>query len=416
MVKPSARGRVAFLHYSYPPVLGGVEVILRSHARLFSEANFNVRVVAGEGARGEDDIEFIHIPELSSRDPQILDIKREIAEGRLPLSFESIKNSIRNRLLRLLRSCNCVFIHNVMTMHFNLPLTAALAEVVGKLSPRVRFYFWCHDLAAIDPRYGLKNLDRYPLCLISRRIRGANYVAISDYRRRQLARLLRMPMKKIRVVPDGIDIWRLLRIPPRVKDFARKHGLLLADLVMIFPSRVLRRKNFEMGIRIAGELKRKGLTVRFLLTGPPDVHNPAARAYFRELKGLRKSENLRKEVIFLAEEYPEWKGGVSEEELHGLYHLSDILFVTSTQEGFGIPLIEAAAMKLPVVCTRLPSLSEVAGADTLLFSPDDSPRKVARLIMRFVDSLQPRRFFRRAIRTYAWDVIFEKHLRPLAGE
>ncbi|GAH88333.1 unnamed protein product, partial [marine sediment metagenome] len=243
-----------------------------------------------------------------------------------------------------------------------------------------------------------------------------NYIAISDYRRRQLSRLLRIPRHSIRVVPDGIDIWGLLRISPRVKDFARRQRLLLADLVMIFPSRILRRKNFEMGMLITKELKKKGLSVRFLLTGPPDVHNPATRAYFRELKRLQRSENLRKEVIFLAEEYPEWKSGVSDEELHSLYHLSDILLITSSQEGFGIPLIEAGAMRLPVACTDLPSLLEVAGRETLVFSLDDAPRKVARSIVRFVESLPPHRFFRRVIRTYAWDVIFEKHLRPLAGK
>ena len=40
---------VALLHYSAPPIVGGVESVLAHHARLLSEAGHNVRVIAGRG-------------------------------------------------------------------------------------------------------------------------------------------------------------------------------------------------------------------------------------------------------------------------------------------------------------------------------------------------------------------------------
>ena len=40
---------VAMLHYSAPPVVGGVESVLAHQAQLFNEAGHKVRVIAGRG-------------------------------------------------------------------------------------------------------------------------------------------------------------------------------------------------------------------------------------------------------------------------------------------------------------------------------------------------------------------------------
>ena len=48
MPAPAPR-TVALLHYTAPPVVGGVEQVLGQHARLLAEAGHAVRVVAGRG-------------------------------------------------------------------------------------------------------------------------------------------------------------------------------------------------------------------------------------------------------------------------------------------------------------------------------------------------------------------------------
>ena len=41
---------VVLIHFSYAPVIGGVESILRQHAALFARGGHTVRVLAGGGA------------------------------------------------------------------------------------------------------------------------------------------------------------------------------------------------------------------------------------------------------------------------------------------------------------------------------------------------------------------------------
>jgi hypothetical protein len=41
--------KIALLHYSAPPIVGGVESVLGQHARLMADAGHAVRVVAARG-------------------------------------------------------------------------------------------------------------------------------------------------------------------------------------------------------------------------------------------------------------------------------------------------------------------------------------------------------------------------------
>lgn len=56
-----------------------------------------------------------------------------------------------------------------------------------------------------------------------------------------------------------------------------------------------------------------------------------------------------------------WLEGVSDEYLEHLYNNCDCLIAASYGEGFGLPLIEAAQYKLPIIARDLPVFREVAG-------------------------------------------------------
>ena len=66
---------IALLHYSAPPVIGGVESVIGHHARLMARAGHTVRVIAGRGEQADPQVDFILIPLLDSRHPDILAIK-----------------------------------------------------------------------------------------------------------------------------------------------------------------------------------------------------------------------------------------------------------------------------------------------------------------------------------------------------
>lgn len=62
-----------------------------------------------------------------------------------------------------------------------------------------------------------------------------------------------------------------------------------------------------------------------------------------------------------------WLEGVSDEYLQALYAASDALISASEGEGFGLPLIEAAQHRLPIIARDLPVFREVAGGHAFYF-------------------------------------------------
>jgi hypothetical protein len=62
----------AILHYSVPPVVGGVEAVIHAHAVLLLKAGYPVTLITGAGdtAALPDGAEFFQIPEMDSRNPR----------------------------------------------------------------------------------------------------------------------------------------------------------------------------------------------------------------------------------------------------------------------------------------------------------------------------------------------------------
>lgn len=69
-------------------------------------------------------------------------------------------------------------------------------------------------------------------------------------------------------------------------------------------------------------------------------------------------------------------GSCTPEKLESLYALADCLVLASLHEGFGLPVVEAMARSLPVSCSDIPALREVAGEAALYFDPRE-PREIA---------------------------------------
>ena len=65
-----------------------------------------------------------------------------------------------------------------------------------------------------------------------------------------------------------------------------------------------------------------------------------------------------------------WLEGISDEYLEAVYAASVCLIAASYAEGFGLPLIEAARHKLPVIARDIPVFREVAGQYAHYFSGD----------------------------------------------
>ncbi|MET3495557.1 glycosyltransferase [Variovorax boronicumulans] len=88
-----------------------------------------------------------------------------------------------------------------------------------------------------------------------------------------------------------------------------------------------------------------------------------------------------------------WLEGISDEYLERLYDTCACLLLASEGEGFGLPLIEAATHKLPIVARNLPVFKEVATDHAFYFdgaTGDDLAAAVARWLVLYRKGEHPR--------------------------
>ncbi|MFQ6067380.1 MAG: glycosyltransferase family 4 protein [bacterium] len=411
----TSRKTIAILHYSYPPVVGGVEFIIKGQAEILAKNGYRIKIITSQGETKNRGIQIDLIPEIGSGWPENKLVTEELEQGIISERFQRLRGIIYAKIKRSLEGVKVCLAHNVMTMHFNLALTSALDEIIDGLHHKIRFYLWCHDATLINPDYSVEHSDRHPWNLLRNFKQNATYIAISEWRKKQLVQLFGVSENLIRVIPDGIDIKTFLRISDSVWKMACDKGIFDDDLVMLFPSRILKRKNYELAIRITKELASLGKKCKLLITAPPDPHNPAAKKYYRYLHHLVEEMELKNHVLFLSDLASKYELEMGYQELQDLYRISDLLLITSSQEGFGIPLLEAAAMKLPLACSEIPPLSEITKERALLFKLDDKPFHIARQIIEYLDT-QPTYFmFRRIVSRFSWEAIYQDYLKGLVS-
>jgi len=136
---------VAILHYSYPPVIGGVEFIIKGQAEILAKNGCRAKIITAKGQTKHKSIQIDLIPEIGSDWPENKVVRDELEQGIVSERFHGLKKSIYPNIKHSLQGVNVCIIHNVMTMHFNLALTSVLDEIIDELHHKVKFYLWCHD-------------------------------------------------------------------------------------------------------------------------------------------------------------------------------------------------------------------------------------------------------------------------------
>jgi glycosyltransferase involved in cell wall biosynthesis len=404
--------KIAILHYSSPPIVGGVESVLAHHARLMTKAGHEVAIFAGRGERFDERIAVRVLPRLDSRHPQVMTVKTQLDEGQFTPDFDQLRDQIRQELTAELAGFDLLIAHNVASLHKNLALTAALYEAHAS-GGFPRLVLWHHDLAWTTPRYRAELHDGYPWDLLRVHQPGVIHVVVSELRRRELVDLLGVPAKSVRVVPNGVDIEAFFKLEPRTVALAEQLRLGEADPLFLLPVRLTSRKNIELALGVLVELRREFPQARLLVTGPEGPHNPANAAYKQKLLDLRETLGLRTAAHFLAELTSDF---LPDAVIADFYRLADALLFPSREEGFGIPIIEAAFSAMPVFCADLPVLRELGGQDVTYFDPDADPQAIARQIAARLNSEATSRWARRAKHNYTWDSIYALHIEPLIHE
>jgi glycosyltransferase involved in cell wall biosynthesis len=188
---------------------------------------------------------------------------------------------------------------------------------------------------------------------------------------------------RLRLVPWGID--------PTPADLSAIAGTRarfgLSGRYILWTGTIEPRKNLPVLLDAVARLGRNDVTL--VLVGPPgwneDLDDRLARLGDR-VRAL---------------------GFVDPDSLRALYAGAEVFCYPSTEEGFGLPVLEAMAQGTPVVTSTGTATAEVAGDAGLLVDPLDLDGLVAALGRLLDDSVERERLgadgLQRAMSTFTWE-------------
>jgi glycosyltransferase involved in cell wall biosynthesis len=198
---------------------------------------------------------------------------------------------------------------------------------------------------------------------------GTRFIAVSEFTRLEMIRLLGLPGERIRVIPNGVS--PEFRPPDGPGDraaleaFRAAHGL---------------SQRFLLGVGNTNPNKNIGN----LLRAARIVFERTSRVDQLVLCGNQGWPDgpLRREAERLGDRFR--LVSLPRGDMPRLYGAATVLVCPSIYEGFGLPILEAMACGTPVAVSRAAALPETAGDAALYYDPED-PEAIAAQTLLLVD-------------------------------
>lgn len=219
------------------------------------------------------------------------------------------------------------------------------------LFSRAKQIITIHDLIPLYYPEVAKHQYKYYKYLMPLLLKKAHKViCISNNTKEDLLKHYKVDENKIRMIYNGYDN-ELFNEDNIDESILNKYSIDYPYMIMVGAS--YHHKNLESAIKAFKDVDHRK-NCKLLIIGK-------SSAYIEKLKELTKELKLENEVIFL--------GYVEDNDLKTLYNKSIAFVYPTLYEGFGLPILEAAACNTLVLCSNNSSLPEVAGDGAIMFEP-----------------------------------------------
>ncbi|OIO39481.1 MAG: hypothetical protein AUJ72_00725 [Candidatus Omnitrophica bacterium CG1_02_46_14] len=280
-----------------------------------------------EFLKREDETKFLL---YKPKDPKDLNTVRRMYWESVSLYQKAVKDQIEILYSPGFAPCRFGRFKKVVTVHDLIGMI--FPNNVGKVS---RFY-WTTWLPA-----SLRKADRL--------------VASSECTRRDIERLLGIPMRAIEVVPLAArPIFQPINGRSETEAVLTKYGIKRPYLISV--STLEPRKNLLALIKAFHSLIKKEIDVNLVIVGK-------SAGAETEMQNYITANKLNNRVKVL--------GYLPDDELVIFYNAAMAYVMISLYEGFGLPALEAMGCGLTGVVSNNSSLPEVVGATALKVDPND---------------------------------------------
>ena len=209
------------------------------------------------------------------------------------------------------------------------------------------------------------------------------FVPTCSLYRRELTEL-GVPPGKIHTILPGLDMHRVVPLaagnmePTRLALRGTGFSTESYRFVIVCPARLDPAKDLETFIRAAGRLKRRYDQERlgFVIAGRAADPDDAELGYEADLRAIAARVGVADDLLIT---------GLPLENMYSLYRLGTVCVLPSAREAFGLVLLEALALRVPVVAANIEGILDAIrpDVDALTFEPRDDgglANQIARLI------------------------------------
>jgi len=182
---------------------------------------------------------------------------------------------------------------------------------------------------------------------------AAKIITLSRKAREDIIKYYKIPEDRVNIVhlaANNRSFYR--RSDNEKKEVREKYSL--PDKFILYLASSLPHKNYQRLLSAFKEVITEYPDLCLVLIGSRDYGSPKIKGHIQEL-GLEANVSML--------------GWLPFEDIPLIYSASSMLIFPSLHEGFGIPVIEAMACGVPVVCSDIEPLIEVAGGAALLVDP-----------------------------------------------
>ena len=352
--------RVCLLSYRSNPHCGGQGVYIKNLSRALSDMGHKVEVLAGNPPPDlDDDVKLTMIPGLDLYNPDNLNKTPSFKKLSKPVNFiEWLINATNGypepfiygiKAYHYLKNRFSEFdvIHDNQSLSYGVLAISRHVPVVATIHhPMTRD----RDIAVKSTRSLLKkarNMRWYSFISMqqftARKL--PHIITVSDCSKQDIIKDYSIPEDKISVIPNGINTDQFYPLENIERD---KNRLIVTNSA----DGPLKGLFYLLHAVHAVSLKRE---VFLTVIGTPKKGGIVAR--------LVRDLNMENIV--------EFTGRISNEEFRQRYAKATAAVIPSLYEGFGLPVGEAMASRVPVICTTGGALPEVAGDAALLVPPGD---------------------------------------------
>lgn len=332
--------KIIFLSEHYNPRIGGVTTYVRNTTLWFSKLGHDVTLlIPGELDKGKQYSKEIneHCTEVYFGIGATLqgDITSLMRKEYIAASEKYLKKEVNHRNVDVVHILFGLYTMYYLDIYYFQKKGIPVGVTIHNIPPAECGKSWKEDGTI---KYTKEKLRLLGAKYINRkRIKKYNfdyYITPSEHVKKMLNQYV--AVNKVFVIGHGLET---------SANFNKKKLSSSDKIIISLVGGFVPHKRQHYVIDIANSLQAKGLPLTWCLVGP--IRN---EAYYSYVMHLIETYNLKNITV---------KTNVSNEELHEIYIKSDMYLQPSSEEGFCMTVLEAAAFGLPIVGTKTGAIPEI---------------------------------------------------------